>query len=106
MGYRLEISKLEYADCGGKLFGYISEEELHTCKSWKWLKDHLHLDEETEDCWDYYCPHETVLLNDDFREFITLYIDDYNRLSPYGNTLCLDDFKESLSADRVFMEWS
>lgn len=105
MGYRLEISKLEYTDCGGKLFGYIDEDDLHTCKSWQWLKKHLYLDEETEDYWDYAFKHEAVLFKDDFKEFITLYIEDYNRLSPYGNTLSLDDFKESLATDRVLIQW-
>ena len=105
MGYRLEISKLEYSDCGGKLFGYIFTEELHTCKSWKWLKDHLHLDKEDEDYWEYDAQHQVTLFKEDFREFIALYIEDYNRLSPYGNTLSLDDFKDSLSADRVLIEW-
>ena len=105
MGYRLEISKLDYSDCGGKLFGYISKEDLHTCKSWKWLKDNLYLHEENEDVWEYGIEHNTVLFNDDFREFITLYIDDYNRLSPYGNTLSLDNFKDSLAADRVLIQW-
>ena len=42
MGYRLEIYKAEYTYCGGKLFGYINEEDLPRCKSWIWLKKHLY----------------------------------------------------------------
>lgn len=105
MGYRLEISKLTPSDCGGKLFGYISDEDLHTCKSWKWMKDKCFLEKEYEDCWDYDFSHQMQLNRYAYKEFIKLYIEDYNRLSPYGNTLSLDDFKDSLSNDLVLVEW-
>ena len=33
MGYRLEISKIKYCTCGGKLFGYVDNiEELESYK--------------------------------------------------------------------------
>lgn len=106
MGYRLEISEVNYTgDCGGKLFGYISEEELHKCKSWQWLKDHGYLDGEDEDLWDYRFTHQSVLFADKFKEFIKLYIDDYNKYSQYGRQLSLDDFKKSLKAEQVLIEW-
>lgn len=105
MGYRLEVSKVESSDCGGKLFGYISDEALHSCKSWKWLKEKGYIDEEDEDMWDYGASHQTLLWSDEYEEFIKLYIEDYNTYSPYGNTLSLNDFKGSLSADKVLIEW-
>ena len=105
MGYRLEISSIEPQECGGKLFGYISDEDLHTCKSWKWMKDKGFLEKEYEDCWTYSFNHQMELWHDEFEEFIKLYIEDYNRLSPYGNTLSIDDFKSSLSHRLVLVEW-
>lgn len=106
MGYRLEISEVKYTgDCGGKLFGYISEEELHKCKSWRWLKDHGYINSDDEDCWYYDASHQTVLWAHEFKEFIKLYIDDYNKYGQYGRQLSLDDFKKSLRAEQVLIEW-
>ena len=105
MGYRLEVSSVVYSDCGGKLFGYISDEEMHNCKSWQWLKNKELLTEYNQDLWDYGIPHTVRLWHNDFEEFIKLYIEDYNKYSPYHNTLSLDDFKKSLSADEVIIEW-
>lgn len=106
MGYRLEISEVKYTgDCGGKLFGYISKEELHKCKSWRWLKDHGYITGEDEELWDYGFSHQSVLFADEFKEFIKLYIDDYNKYGQYGRQLSLDDFKKSLKAEQVLIEW-
>lgn len=106
MGYRLEISEVKYTgECGGKLFGYIDEKKLHDCKSWKWLKKRGYITEEDEDLWDYSFYHQTVLDQDKFRKFIKLYIDDYNKYSPYGCKLSLDDFEKSLKAEQVLIEW-
>lgn len=106
MGYRLEISEVKYTgDCGGKLFGYIDEEELHNCRSWKWLKRRGYIDKEEKDLWDYGFYHQTVLFRDEFREFIKLYIDDYNKYNHYGHKLSLDDFANSLKAEQVLIEW-
>ena len=104
MGYRLEISKVEYLDCGGKLFGYINTDELHKCKSWQWLKKRGYLDKEDEDSWDYGYDHSALLGKDEYKEFIELYIEDFNKY--YHDTrLSLDDFKKSLAADDVQIEW-
>ena len=110
MGYRLEIPKLEYTgDCGGKLFGYISDEQLHDCKSWQWLKEHRYLDEETEDIWNYGIDHGVCLFGPYYEEFIKLYIEDYNKYSPYGNKLSLDDFEQTLNLakkyESLYIEW-
>lgn len=105
MGYRLEISASISTDCGGKLFGYISEEDLHTCESWKWLKEHHYIDEKDENLWDYGFDHHILMNRDEFKEFIALYIKDYNRLSPYGNKLSICDFKESLKYEWLNVEW-
>lgn len=32
MGYRLEIYTCKYTDCGGKLYGYVDDEELYELK--------------------------------------------------------------------------
>ena len=104
MGYRLEISKLEHADCGGKLFGYIEDEELHECKSWQWLKEHGYLDKSDEDLWSYGFSHGAKLWHDDYEEFIKLYIEDYNRYYK-DYPITVDKFKESLDADCVYIEW-
>ena len=105
MGYRLEISANISTDCGGKLYGYISEEDLHTCESWKWLKEHHYLHEYEEDLWDYGIEHRILMNRSEFKEFITLYIKDYNRLSPYGNKLSISDFNRSLEYERLNVEW-
>ena len=104
MGYRLEISKLEYLDCGGKLFGYMETDELHKCKSWQWLKKHGYLDDGLEDEWDYGVNHGTALYHSAYEEFIKLYVEDFNNhYKDYQITL--DKFKKSLDADWVYLEW-
>lgn len=49
--------------------------------------------------------HNIFMSRDEFKKFITLYIKDYNRLSPYGNKLSIDDFKESLKYEWLNIEW-
>jgi len=110
MGYRLEVWQMKYSgDCGGKLYGYISSEELHKCKSWQWLRDNGYLKEGTEDNWDYDDEHRCVLDGEDFKTFIKLYIKDFNKYSPYGSKLILDDFKASLDLAKkgefLVIEW-
>jgi hypothetical protein len=101
------MSEVKYTgECGGKLFGYISDEELHACKSWQWLKNHGYITEKNKDNWDYDEPHQTILWNDEFEEFIKLYIEDYNKYSNYGYKLSLDNFKKSLKAKQVLIEWA
>ena len=104
MGYRLEISKLEYArkleyvGCGGKLFGYIDDEELHECKSWQWLKRHGYLDKSDEDLWDYGVWHTTLLSGKEYKQFIKLYTDDYKEYG-YNNPTIIKELNESLGCD-------
>lgn len=105
MGYRLEISKVGSIACGGKLYGYISPETLHECKSWQWLRDHDRLEKEDQDLWDYGYDHEMLLFKDEFKEFIELYIEDYNKYAPYGGKLSLDDFDEALGEYCVRLGW-
>jgi hypothetical protein len=78
MGYRLEISEINYKACGGKLFGYFgnTKDELEELKSYRWLleKEYISGDE----YWSYGCNPQIVLNDDEFREFIKLYNDDWN----------------------------
>lgn len=103
MGYRLEISKVEHLKSGGKLFGYLEPEELHKCKSWQWLRDKNYVDTKN-DIWDYDYNHATLLTEEDFRQFIELYIEDYNK--HYGLDLMkLEDFEETLESEYIVLEW-
>lgn len=103
MGYRLEVYKCEYTDCGGKLYGYLDDEELYTLKSWQWLHERNYVDK--DEYWSYGASHECMLYKREYEEFIKLYIEDYNKHSLYGNTLSIDDFKDSLNADCVVICW-
>ena len=77
MGYRLEISKKAYTGfSGGKLYGYIEEEKLKKCKSFRWLVERGYLEEEDVDTFDYGAEHTTVLTAEEFKEFIELYKED------------------------------
>lgn len=111
MGYRLEVSKIEYCDCGGKLFGYIPPSEMKKCKSAKWLYENHFIDSlfDEGEC-DYEFWYQTynpqiIMDTEQYQQFIKLYIEDYNKFSPYGNKLSLDDFKETLNASYVLVEW-
>ena len=77
MGYRLEISRKVYSGfSGGKLYGYIEEEKLKKCKSFRWLVERGYLEEEDVDTFDYGAEHTTVLTAEEFKEFIKLYKED------------------------------
>lgn len=103
MGYRLEISKVEHLTSGGKLFGYLNTEDLHNCKSWQWLRDKNYVDAKN-DIWDYSYNHATLLTKKDYRQFIELYIEDFNK--HYGlDSLKLEDFKETSDAEYIVIEW-
>lgn len=79
MGYRLEISKIEYKESGGKLFGYVEDETK--LESWKWLKNHEFIT--GDEYWDYGCNPQIVLDDDEFKEFIELYIFDLHNYYKY-----------------------
>ena len=74
MGYRLEVSKIDYVYCGGKLYGYVSEEKLKQLKSYQWLLKKGYID--GDEYWSYGCNPQIVLRASEFREFMKLYIDD------------------------------
>lgn len=91
MGYRLEIYKTEYKACGGKLYGYVSDETLDKCKSLQWLVSHGYIYKEDKYLWDYGFDHLTMLYGDSLKEFIKLYLEDYEQ---YGYNC--EDTKEEL----------
>lgn len=95
MGYRLEIYKAEYTYCGGKLFGYISEENLPKCKSWLWLKKHLYIEEDDAYFWDYGADHTTMLYGREYKEFIYLYLEDYKKYG-YNNSDTIKELEKSI----------
>lgn len=136
MGYRLEFYNPNQhdefvPDCGGKLFGYIENEELEKCKSWQWLKDNgffliksydwktdengkfVRIDREISDenypyLWTYGYEHKMYLSHDKFKEFIELYIEDWNTYRrPQTNCeeMTIDEYAYTLSLDVVECVW-
>lgn len=136
MGYRLEFYNPNQhdefvPDCGGKLFGYIENEELEKCKSWQWLKangfflrktyvyekdengndmriDKTYYDENYPYLWTYGYEHKMYLSHDKFKEFITLYIEDWNTYRrPQTNCeeMTIDEYTYTLSLDVVECVW-
>lgn len=99
MGYRLEISKIEYRTCGGKLYGYEgnSTDDLvnnSNFKSAKWLLDNNFIDE--DNYWDYGCCNQIVLDKDEYKKFIKLYAEDKKEYhKKYGEELDEDYFKDA-----------
>lgn len=108
MGYCLEISKKEYCDCGGALYGYISDDELKQCKSWQWLKKHHNdkFDDNIDDfIWGIGSSPGITMWPSEYKEFIKLYIDDYNKFSS-SDKISLKNFEKSLSSnDKILVEW-
>ena len=51
MGYRLEISKIEYKATGGKLYGYV--DNIEELESYKWLLNKGYITNEDKDNWYY-----------------------------------------------------
>lgn len=109
MGYRLEVSTIKYCCCGGKLYGYISDDDMKKCKSWKWLVKNGYA-EMSEDFgipfYEYDAPNYTVLTKREFEEFIKLYIDDKKKYGTYhqiGENI--DEYKEALQSNYVLIEW-
>ena len=99
MGYRLEISKVEYRACGGKLYGYAGNtaEELgirDKLKSVKWLLDNNFVSKET--FWNYGYDNPIILNKEEYKEFIKLYAEDKKEYhKKYGEELDKDYFKDA-----------
>ena len=99
MGYRLEISEINYKASGGKLFGYVDKEKL---KSHKWLLEKGFID--GDEYWDYGCNPQIVLNHEEFKEFIKLYKEDLKEFYQYD----LEElfFKDLLENDNdKLLEW-
>lgn len=117
MGYRLEFENPDNSndpiyECGGKLFGYISDSDLRSCKSWQWLKAHGaftggcgDIEEDVyEVLWDDGISHEMTLEHDDFNEFIALYVEDRKRF--FGDEYDdIENYSYVRSLPRVTIEW-
>ena len=78
MGYYLHISDEQNSVCGGKLYGYISNEEFDTLESVNYL---IRIGKiKYEERFDYniwwLCPEPIVLNANQFRAFIILYLND------------------------------
>ena len=86
MGYRLDIKMVGKAQpkfYGTKLYGYTEEEQL---KSYQWLMSHKYLEPLLKDghyIWTYYFDNPIVMHVKEFKEFVKLYNEDYNKYSPY-----------------------
>ena len=131
MGYRLEFKnpnhpeEFIYAE-GGKLFGYIDNDKLKNCKSWKWMRKNgffddvkrkwnpskqeydieRNYDDTFSHSWTYGCEHEMFLSQTKFREFIALYIEDRNNFMGNGVwTDSIENYSEVLSLDVVCCLW-
>lgn len=103
MGYRLEISKVKYSTCGGKLFGYTNVEKL---RSWKYLKENGYI--EGDECWDYGFNPYIVLNEEEFKDFIKLYINDlkqYYQFPSNLNNLIKDLINLSKTKGNKLLEW-
>ena len=105
MGYRLEMSKVEYSACGFKLYGYIDENILKQFKSYQWLLKHNYID--GDEYWDYGFNPQIILRPEDFKEFIKLYNEDYNSVSDEKDVVINDKKIQALidSEERVLLEW-
>lgn len=103
MGYRLEISELEYKACGGKLYGYV--EDTTELKSYKWLLDKNYID--GDEYWSYGCNPKIILDKEEFKEFIKLYNEDCNNAGHEKDVVLKDkDFQELIKSDKYkILEW-
>lgn len=92
MGYRLDVVAVGRDEnfCCGKLFGYVSEEEL---LSYKWLSDNNYIDEYT--CFDYGCSGNILLESHELKEFLSLYVKDLESNDfGYSNKRLIEDIIE------------
>jgi hypothetical protein len=102
MGYRLEISEIQYKASGGKLFGYVDKEKL---LSHKWLLDKGFID--GDEYWNYGCNPQIVLTAEEFREFFKLYGEDLKNFYKYDINEIIDKDLEDLlkSKNDKLLEW-
>lgn len=74
MGYRLSIKDPKTGELihDSKLYGYITDDEMRSCRSLQWLIENHKLDdyEDPYTCWDYGFEHEMYLNHSDVIEFI------------------------------------
>lgn len=134
MGYRLEFKNPNQPDewvqdCGGELYGYV-DVDFEKLKSWNWMKENgfflrktytwkedgknapiltqVTEDDEYQYIWTYGYEHKMFLSHDKFKEFIELYIDDWNtyRKQPGDEyEMTIDEFAFTLSLDVVECSW-
>lgn len=104
MGYRLEMSKVKYSSCGGKLFGYTeNDKEL---KSYQWLVKNGYIDE--DEYFDYGNNPKILLGANEFKEFINLYNEDWNEVWRDNQNWVINnpEIQELLKwEDNVLLEW-
>lgn len=106
MGYRLEISKIEHSACGGKLYGYIPDNELKNLKSYKWLLVHRYITGTDEEYWDYGLSPTIILSNIEFKEFIRLYNEDFKEYNDFDIIESSKEMQELIeSNENKFLEW-
>lgn len=101
MGYRLEMSKIKYCACGGKLFGYV--DNIEELESYKWLLNKGYID--GTEYWYYGFNPQIILNHNEFVEFIEIYKKEYKELH---NTDFLDNKELNnliKSKDDVLLEW-
>lgn len=101
MGYRLEISEITYKACGGKLYGYLDDEEKKL-PSYQWLLEKGYLT--GNETWYYGFNPRIILTSEEFKEFIELYILDKMNESEY--TMIEDSVKDLIETkcDKL-LEW-
>lgn len=112
MGYRLEIHKSKYTGfSGGKLYGYIDTDKLKELKSFRWLVDRYYLEENDANRFNYGFNPKIVLEDKDFKEFMKLYEEDFEKYYSYDKgwfyeQIHSEQFKELLEDDcDKILEW-
>lgn len=111
MGFRLEISKIKYVTSGSKMYGYVEDETLENLKSYQWLLKHGYID--GDEYWDYGCDVQIILRPDQFKEFITLYNEDFNEYKSgdcwaYEKDYIINqkEVQELINGkDKILLEW-
>ena len=116
MGYRLTIMDPDNEDAilnDSKLFGYIDDNQLRSCRSLRWMIENHKLDEyEPEDrteqwIWNWGASHEMLLRHEEFVEFIYRYILDRNQFYFADSEACdkIDYYEVALGLPMVKVGW-